>query len=71
MLSSQVVDLDGVLVSRFALHLVLALAIVIALRAPLAWIGIRRLFWNPPLVECALLIIVLGLLEVGTFSGRL
>jgi hypothetical protein len=59
---THVLDLNGILVSSFAGQTLLALGILLVLRPILARLGFQRAVWNPPLVEFALGICILGVI---------
>jgi len=54
------IDLGGILVAPFARYLLLAFAIIIAVRFVVGRIGLRSMFANPPLAEAALYVCILG-----------
>ncbi|GBR32290.1 DUF1656 domain-containing protein [Gluconobacter kondonii] len=61
MVTRQVVDLDGVLVSAFVINLALALLTLAVLRWILAWFDLWRFVWDPPLAQFGILICLIGL----------
>jgi uncharacterized protein DUF1656 len=54
------IDLGGVLVDPFVRYLLLALAILIAVRVVVGRLGSRSMFANPPLAEAALYVCILS-----------
>lgn len=61
MVMTQVIDLDGVLVSAFVINLALALLTLALLRWVLAWLDLWRFIWDPPLAQFGILICLVGL----------
>ncbi|EHH67833.1 DUF1656 domain-containing protein [Gluconobacter morbifer] len=61
MVTTQVIDLDGVLVSAFVINLALALLTLAILRWTLALFDLWRFVWDPPLAQFGLLICLIGL----------
>jgi hypothetical protein len=53
------IDLGGVFVDPFVRYLFLALVILIVVRFAVGWMGLRRIFANPPLVEVAIYVCIL------------
>ncbi len=61
MVTRQVVDLDGVLVSAFVINLALALVTLAILRWIMGWFDLWRFVWDPPLAQFGILICLIGL----------
>jgi len=53
-------DVYGVFVPSLLVWVVLALLLTSVLRRVLRWLGFYRIVWHRPLVDLALLVIVLG-----------
>lgn len=58
---SEVIDLEGVLISAFVANLFLALLTLALIRWSFGRLNLWRFFWNPPLAQFGLLVCLLGL----------
>ncbi|OUJ15285.1 DUF1656 domain-containing protein [Acetobacter sp. DsW_063] len=61
----SVLDVDGLLVSSFLLHVGLAVMTMLALRPLIAKTRLERFVWNIPLAEFGLLIILTGVYSLA------
>ncbi|MDG6093836.1 DUF1656 domain-containing protein [Acetobacter sp. AN02] len=55
-----VYDVGGLLVSGFAVHVLLAFTVLLILRPLFARIGLSRFVWNMPLAEFGIFLILTG-----------
>lgn len=54
------IDFGGLYLTPVLAWALLALLGVVVLRRLLVWAGAYRFFWHPPLVDCALFVILLS-----------
>ena len=56
----QVYDVCGILMSGFAVHILLAFVVLLVLRPLFARLGLSRFVWNMPLAEFGIFVILTG-----------